>query len=348
MSTRFEEILEKSASTAIARDEALFLFEETEDEDKAGELFGAARRVRETAKGNTFEWSGGIARVLRCNLRPLCRYCPYWREKGQTPLTIAEILKGVAYIQAHGIKKFHLSGGTTLGSDGRDLLAIVEAVRAAGFGDLAIEVNCGAALSLATLKELKALGVYRVSSVFETVNPGLFKEMKPGDDLEAKQQFAMRIGEAGLQLGTGVMAGLGPRGTRYQDYVDFIFHVKGYEHLGYVYITKFSQFKGILMEGHPACSAGEAARLIAVMRLVLRDIDIGSAAGWDSSDRPTPFMAGCGNKAGGIHVNRTAHYQDDLPADEYTFEGDMEFHNTMAATAARYAAMGVTIVPLLA
>jgi biotin synthase len=345
MSTRFEEILEKSQSSAIDRDEALFLFKETEDEAKSDELFRAARGVRETVKGNVFEWSAGIARVLRCNLQPLCRYCPYWREKGQTPLTIEEILRGVAYIKQHGIKKFHLSGGTTLGSDGRDILSIVQAIRKAGFDDLAIEVNCGAALSLETLKELKTLGVYRVSSVFETVNPAVFKAMKPGDDLEAKKQFALRIGEAGLKLGTGVMAGLSPMETRYQDYVNFMFHVKSYEHLEYVYVTKFSQFKGILMQGHPPCSAREAARVIAVMRLVLREVNIGSAAGWSSDDYPTPFMAGCGNRAGGIHVNRTTHYKDDLPPGEYSYQDNMEFHNTMEATRARYAELRVSIVP---
>jgi biotin synthase len=130
--------------------------------------------------------------------------------------------------------------------------------------------------------------------------------------------------------------------------VDFIFFVKGYEHLQDVYVSKFLPYKGIPMAGHPACSALEAARLMAVMRLVLRDIEIGPAAGWGSSDVPTPLMAGCGNKALGIHVNRTPRYGDRVPSDECTFEGDMEFRNTMAVTAARYAAMGLAIVPQLA
>ena len=74
------------------------------------------------------------------------------------PLSINEILKGVAYIRQHGIKEFHLSGGTTLGSEGHNVLRIVWAIREAGLDDLAINVNCGAAMSLATLKELKKMG----------------------------------------------------------------------------------------------------------------------------------------------------------------------------------------------
>ncbi|ODA39252.1 radical SAM protein [Desulfosporosinus sp. BG] len=344
MNNQFEKILEKSLNRAIERDEALFLFRETEDEAKAEQLFLTARTVREKVKGNTFEWSAGIARVLKCNLQPLCRYCPYWREKGQIPLSIEEILKGVAYIQQHGIKKFHLSGGTTLGSEGHDVLGIVQAIRAAGYTELAIEVNCGAAMSLETLKELKGLGVYRVSSVFETVNPEVFQRTKSGDNLEAKKQFAQRIGDAGLKLGTGVMAGLGPEETKYQDYVDFMFHVKQYEHLHYVYVTKFTQFKGIAMEDHPACSAQEAARVIAIMRLVLPNIDIGAAAGWNATDYPTPLMAGSGNKASGIHINRTPNYKKGSVADGFLYQDNMEFRNTMETMQKRYQALGIKII----
>ncbi|MDD2620439.1 MAG: radical SAM protein [Syntrophomonadaceae bacterium] len=340
---RFKEILTKSLNRAIDRDEALFLFQETEDDANAEELFRTAGKIREKVKGNTFEWSGGIARVLKCNLKPFCRYCPYWLEKDQVPLSIEEILRGVSYIQQNGVKKFHLSGGTTLGSEGKDVLAIVRAIREAGFNDLGIEVNCGAAMSLETLKELKSLGVYRISSVFETVNPEVFQMFKPGDSLEAKKQFAQRIGEAGLKLGTGIMAGLSPEETKYQDYVEFMFQVKQYEHLCYVYVSKFTPFKGIPLEGYPACSAQEAARVIAVMRLVLPNIDISSAAGWNAEDYPTPIMAGSGNKALGIHINRTPNWRKGTAADGCVYENDMEFRNTMEATKKLYQERGIAI-----
>ncbi|CAA7603282.1 Aldolase-type TIM barrel [Acididesulfobacillus acetoxydans] len=343
--SRFEEILHKSRTEVIKPEEALYLFQKTEDEEKAEELLKTARFVREHSRGNIFRWSAGIARVLRCNLRPLCLYCPYWRENGLKPLSIEEILKGTAYIKQHGIREFHLSGGTTLGSEGRDVLHIVQAIRDAGFDDLAIQVNCGAAMSLETLKELKKLGVFLVSSVFETVNPDVFRRTKPGDDLEAKKRFANRIGEAGLELHTGIMAGLSPEETKYQDYVDFIFQIRQYEHLRRVYVTKFMPFKGIPMEGFPACSAWEAARLIAVMRLVLRDIDISSAAGWSPHDYPTPLMAGTGNKVGGVHINRTPNWKKGAPEDGFQYQGDMEFRNTMDVLKKQYQELGFTIVP---
>lgn len=48
MQTQFEEIFESSLNGAIEREEALLLFQETEDEAKAEQLFRTARRVRES------------------------------------------------------------------------------------------------------------------------------------------------------------------------------------------------------------------------------------------------------------------------------------------------------------
>ncbi|MCB8816101.1 hypothetical protein LJE72_11265 [Desulfosporosinus sp. SRJS8] len=48
------------------------------------------------------------------------------------------------------------------------------------------------------------------------------------------------------------MAGLSPEETKYQDYVEFMFQVKQNVHLHYVYVSKFTPFKGIAIENHPA------------------------------------------------------------------------------------------------
>ena len=275
--TKFLEIIEKVKYESPDKDEVLFLFEESENQEKALQLFESATFVRKKEIGNIFKWSGGIAKVLMCNLEPFCLYCPYWRDENQLPLSIDEILKAVSYIQSLGFKEFHLSGGTTLGSEGKDVLFIVEQIRKAGFNEMLIDVNCGASMSLETLKELKNLGVKKISAVFETINPELFKKLKPGDDLEKKKEFACLIGEAGLKLGTGILAGLNPKGMNYLNYADFIFFVKNYEHLDSVYVSKFFPFKGVVFNDNPECSTWEAARVIAMLRLVLRDKNISSA-----------------------------------------------------------------------
>jgi len=195
------------------------------------------------------------------------------------------------------------------------------------------------------LKEFKQLGVRRVSSVFETINPELFKRVKPGDDLEEKKRFARLIGEAGLGLGTGVMAGLSPEETKYQDYVDFIFHVKEYEHLANVYVSKFFPVQGIPLELHPKCTSWEGVRVLSILRLVLRNIDIGAAAGWERNEYPTPLMAGSGNRAGGIHINRSPQYDMAVSRKAHCiYEDNMEFFNNMEAMEKSYAEVGIKIL----
>lgn len=296
--------------------------------------------------GDTFRWSGGVARVLRCNLKPNCLFCPYWREAGQDPLSKAEIVEAVRYIRSRGIREFHLSGGTTLGSAGLDVLGIVQAIRASGLTDMEIDVNCGAAMSVSTLKALKELGVAKIGAVFETVNPHLFKELKPGDDLEAKKAFARAIGEAGLRLGTGILVGLDPPAERYANYVEFLFHVKEYEHLSSVYVSKFVPFKGIVLADRPPCPDEEALRVLAIARLVLRKVDISTAQGWTKGEGTDPVSAGAGNRALGVHIAREPKYKISDGQRKYCeIENGVECCDCMEALEERLKGMGISVLP---
>ena len=155
MQMKFNQILERAADGAISPDEALFLFHESENHVNANKLFQAASDVRDREMGRTFRWSGGIASILPCRLNPLCSYCSYW-DKPRDPLTIGEILKGVRYIEDNRLTNFHLSGGTTLGDDGKEVLDIVRSIRVVSHSELT--VNVGAALSEETIVELKKAG----------------------------------------------------------------------------------------------------------------------------------------------------------------------------------------------
>lgn len=337
-------ILEKSKTSPIGREEALYILENTEDEESVRRLYEVAVYVRERELGNVFKLVGGVASVLMCNLKPNCIYCPYWRDSEKTQLSIGEIVKAVGYIRSHGIKDFHLSGGTTLGSEGLDVLNILEAIKEAGFDDVEIDVNCGAAMSLDTLKKLKAFGVKKVGAVFETLNPAVFSKMKPGDSLEEKKKFAWLIGEAGLGLGTGILAGLSPQETKYQDYVDFLFEVKEYPHLASLYVSKFYPFNSIVLQDHQACPDDEATRVIALTRLILRNINISGAQGWMRSKIASPFEAGAGNAVNGIHITRTPSYYDHSKlGSEFAYKDNMEYKNSIDKVKAYYAEKGIQL-----
>ena len=112
--------------------------------------------------------------------------------------------------------------------------------------------------------------------------------------------LAETIQKHGIGLGSGLLAGLNTDPSRYEDYVRFMFYLKGFQNLESVYVSRFFPFKDTPMENHPRCSAMEGSRIIAIMRLVFRDVDIGPAAGWSYDDIPMWVMAGGGNHIGGI------------------------------------------------
>lgn len=264
--------------------------------------------MRKAETGDVFYFTGGISSVLPCNLKPLCLYCPYWRKEDRRFIPVEAIVEGAKYFHSQGVRHFHLSGGTTPGSEGLDVLQIVQAIWDAGLHDMEINVNCGAAMSLDTLRKIRQMGVTSVSAVFETTNPEVFRRMKPGDSLEKKREFARGIGEAGLRLGTGLMAGLGPEETRLADYVDSIFDVAGYPHLGSIYISKFTPDPVIPLRDKPACSTYEAACFLAVARLILRKVDITTAAGWTEEERSCGLRAGAGNGLFSLAINVKTNY----------------------------------------
>jgi biotin synthase len=355
---RFSDVLEKAAEQAIDRDEALLLFRESEEFSAAQELFKTASLVRNKLLGTTFRWTGGIASVLTCNLQPLCLYCPYWTQPKE-PLSMEEILRAVRYLKEHGVRDYHLSAGTTLGSDGKEMVEIVETIRREADADSTITVNCGAALSMESIIELKNLGVTRIGASFETINRKLFDEVKPGDSFEEKEKLCRMVCEAGLELGSGILAGVGCTDckddcaivnggkvskSRYEDYVDFMFFIRQYPNLKSVYVSRFFPFTGIPMTEHPRCSAMEGARIIAVMRLVLRDIRIGPAAGWSYDDIPLWVAAGGGNEIGGIHITREPPYKGSWYMHQaLDYRDHLEYRNTISTATRFLKEMGIEV-----
>lgn len=268
-------------------------------------LCAAATRVRNREMAGRDEVEAGLNSVIPCYLRPLCRYCPYWRQPGSRPMPIDELLGYVRYLHDEtDVRQFHLSGGSKRGGGDCGIVGIVEAIRAAGYDDMDVVVNCGASMSDADLARLAELRVKRVFSVFETTNPDVFRATKPGDDLDEKLDFARRIAAAGIGVGTGMMAGLGPVASKYDDYVRTLFDIAALPKLEAMYISKFRHAPNIAMNDHPECPLDEARALVAVARLVLCDVHIRAAAGWRPSEREAARDAGVGSLTAGLMFPR--------------------------------------------
>ena len=273
----FEEVLKNAEEYEITKEEALYLFKETGRYDKALKLFETASRVRDEEVGNVFKLDGFIGLITHCTVDPPCRYC--WNSSTinrssfgiENVLTIDEIVEGARLIEETGISMVELGGGTTIGSRGEKVVEAVKAVKKATH--LGIWINVGPALSEDTLRELKKLGVAEVCSSFEVnpLNERLFREVKPGDDLEARKKLAEMINDVGLGYASVLMCGLG---ETYEDRVDHMFYLKQFENFKYFLITWFHPVPGTPMANYPLTSPLEAAKTAAIARLIFRDIDI--------------------------------------------------------------------------
>ena len=347
MDSQYQELLHRSIGGPVTREDALLLFQRAcESQENRELLYETARQVRTRETGDRFRLTGGISSVLPCHLNPLCLYCPYWRETDRQGVPIETIVQAARCFQREGIREFHLSGGTKRGSNGAEVLKIVEAIWQAGIRNMEITVNCGAAMSIETMKKLKDMGVVKIGAVFEIANPKEFARLKPGDNFGEKEAFAWDIKRAGLTMHSGIMAGLGDSDRRYEDYVDSLFYLKQFPHMVSLYISKFRPDPSIPMRDHPRCSLDEACTLVAVARLVLRGADIRIAAGWGRAESEQGILAGGGNELCAMMLNHQRLYWKSAEASGASGAafGETMFLDSREEKRQMAARMGLTLV----
>jgi biotin synthase len=335
MKPGFNEIIGKSLNEPINREEALFLFHECEDKEKASLLYDAAYKVREQEIGNVFHWYTRIGRKANCDLSPRCLYCNH-RDTGNELRFISreELLINLSLARQNGIRQVYLTEGAI--NDSSEILQAVNWTRDFGGDDIYFNIKVGAAIPFEMLPTLKELGIQRIDCGFETINPAVFHSFRPGDNLEAKKRLVTEVGKAGLKLGTGLLAGLGPKETRYQDYVDFLFYVTQFDNLESLHVSRFFPYEGIPTADYPKCSLREAACVIAIARLILRHVAISGVYGWQCDD-PAPLMAGAGNQV-------MAYSALDKP-NPNSLPGTPQFGEAMSERREFYRKLGLDIEP---
>lgn len=297
MASLSNSLIESLATRRPTQAEIDLLIEVCRNDDQAlRALCAVANQVRQDNLGEKMTKEAAFNAVVPCTLDPFCRYCPYWRSSKQRPMRIETVLKNVAYLAEHtDIRQFHLSGGASPGVGDAGLVEIVEAIRAAGYDHMGVVINCGACFTEKELARLKELNVLRIFSVFETLDSGLFAAMKPGDDLKRKKRFARQIAAAGIQVGTGLMAGLGEEEHRPSYYAKSLEYLSTMEGLSCLYVSKFRHAANIDINDHPACPTGEALALVACARLALPHLQIRLGAGWGRDEAELAMLSGAGN-----------------------------------------------------
>ncbi|WP_456328899.1 radical SAM protein [Archaeoglobus sp.] len=339
-----EKVLQEAVSEPLTQDETLYVLNKVQTIEDFLELAKVASKVRDDEVGAVFKFDGFIGSITPCTTNPPCKYCsrsagnrPDFAEK---PITVEEVELGAKLIESTGTKRVELGGGTLWNGAGEKVLEAVKAVKRVSSMD--IWINVGPSLTKDDLIKLKDLGVKEVCSSLETINPEVFKDAKPGDSLEARMKLAEEINEVGLGLKSVMMVGLG---SSYEDYVKHIFWLKKFENLSSATVTGLRPIPGTPFQNRPMANPLEVAKVGAVARLVLRDVDVGFG-GMMNDPRMLPLwiMAGANRAIHlGAHIHRAWSTPIRHPNTVVEKHGEIEFVNMLPLTTRLAKEMGMEV-----
>jgi biotin synthase len=276
----YDELLGQALERDITPEEALFLFEETNDMGRFIDLLKCASQVRDKQKGNEFKlWCHLPSMTKGCITKPPCRYCgvaPAAHKKNAPPPAKPEQLAAMAKMAERlGFEGVQPGGGCTglMGSDAYDDAKVIK--DATG---LKVYSNYGYDMSEENIIRLKEIGIDRIGAQLEFVHPEMFYKIKPGDNLDGRKKVLALLEKHNVGLDSGLMIGVG---ESLQDRVDGIFYLKGFKNLVRTSICGFKPMPGTPMQKQMPATSMDIATTLAIMRLALRDVDIEGTFGRD-------------------------------------------------------------------
>ena len=291
----FDRLLETARNGGITPAIALEILEQSRLPEKALKLFSVATQMRDEYLGRGLWWTAAIEAVLPCEIEPKCGHCNFSNDHifdGES------IVKVIGPLVSMGFKHLHLSGGAKLSGYGREIVEMVQAIQA--ISDIEIEVNLGPSLDRSTVRRLKELKISSITSSLECFNEEIFRQAKLGDSLKKRKELLEMCEEEGVSTRSMILIGLGESD---RDRIDHLFYLKGLKQLYHLRFSRFFPFSATEYRNHPRCSPWEVARIVAVARLILPDVQLGLASGNSLDDIPLWFLAGGGNQLLGAAAN---------------------------------------------
>lgn len=292
----YDKLLEIAGNREITEAVALQLLEGAKETQNALKLFALASGIRDENLGKDLYWTSGISQVIPCKITPKCRYCTFYARKEFPPEKLARTAKKLEEL---GLKQIHLSGGSNLHGYDKEIIEMVEAIRAVS--DINIEVNLGCSFSLETVRKLKSMNMLSITSSLETVNKDVFTKAKPGDSLEMKKQLMENCEYEGVPIRSMMLIGMGESA---EDQIRHLFYMKQFTRLTHLNFSRFMPYPDTEYRNHPRCSPWQVARIVAIARILMPTVHLGLAAGNTTDDIPLWLMAGGGNQVGGAHISR--------------------------------------------
>lgn len=269
----FTAVLEKAYDDPITRDEAVFLLQNADTPEMTARLFAVASEVRNREAGNIFQLDGFMGGNTRCAIDPPCLYCRRaipGHDMEPWSLGTPDLRKVLDAFVSTGTTTVEIGGGTNPDDCGRVGSELIKEIRRK---ELKVWANYGPALTKDHILAMREMGVEGITSSFETINPQVFKAIKPGDNLEKRQELAWLISDCGVNLFSTMLVGIG---ESIEDRVDHLFYLKKIPNFYKLSVSWLKVHPGGPLEGNMTePSPMEAAKVVALARLFFRGLAIG-------------------------------------------------------------------------
>ena len=242
------------------------------DEKNLKRLFKTAVNIRNN-ESKTIKLTSTVHITNKCQIQPRCKYCGF-AEKTSTKgyynafyKSDEEILSAVNSIEKARIPRVSCSGG--YGYKGKQAVNSTKIVK--GNSDLEILVNVGGDLTKKSIKQLGELGVDTICCNLETINEEVFNNVKPGERLQDRIDVCQMISDAGIELSSGLLLGLGESN---EDRIKHLRYLSNFDTLAEIPIMGFNPYEDTPMANHPPFPLKEQLKIIAITRIMYPKIRI--------------------------------------------------------------------------
>ena len=205
-----DEILKKAVNNKKISDEEFLQLLKINKEEDLKKLCETAVAIR-NKHSKLIKLTSTVHITNKCTIQPRCKYCgfaPKTSSEGYYDSfykTDEEILKAAISIEEAGIPRVSCSGG--YGYKGKQAVNATEIVKSNT--SLEILVNVGGDLTEKSINQLADLNADTVCCNLETINEDVFNFVKPGETLKDRIETCQRVSDAGIELSSGLLIGLG-------------------------------------------------------------------------------------------------------------------------------------------
>lgn len=267
-----EEILKKAENNKKLDDEEFLQLFSIDDEDNLKKLYETAVNVRNN-NSKTIKLTSTVHITNKCQVEPRCHYCGFAVNTSRDGYykgfykSDEEIREAVKSIEEANIPRVSCSGGH--GYKGKQAVKAAEIVK--NESDLELLVNVGADLTEKSVNRLAELNTDTVCCNLETINEDVFNSVKPGEKLADRINVCEMTADAGIELSSGLLLGLG---ETHEDHLAHLRYLNNFKTLGEIPIMGFNPYKDTPMENHPIYPLKEQLKVVAITRIMYPEIRI--------------------------------------------------------------------------